>query len=287
MKNLESIGKRIDDLRKARGWSKEYLARQINVSNNSVCDHIRTGRMKIDYLIKYAEVLGCSGSDLLDDEIDLSEFEISTDLSEHYPYNLALAIMGGDCPKNRQMLYRVYVPNLINALNTLPEREKKVLELRFQKGMTLRRCGKYLDVSQERIRQIEARALRRMRHPLRYRRCLMDTMDKVVEMEKENSRIRLENVKLRDKLKEMGYLSIKDTEPSEEPDWTSITVEDMELSVRSFNCLKRANINNLEDLSNMTYEEMMKVRNLGRKSIIEIMEKMKEYGVSFKDENDR
>ena len=60
------------------------------------------------------------------------------------------------------------------------------------------------------------------------------------------------------------------------------TIEDLDLSVRSFNCLKRAGINTLADLTAKTEEEMMKVRNLGRKSLEEVKKKMEDFGVSFK-----
>ncbi|MBO4887568.1 MAG: DNA-directed RNA polymerase subunit alpha [Firmicutes bacterium] len=60
------------------------------------------------------------------------------------------------------------------------------------------------------------------------------------------------------------------------------TIEEMDLSVRSYNCLKRANINTVEDLINKTEEEMMKVRNLGRKSLDEVLSKLHELGLSLK-----
>ena len=59
------------------------------------------------------------------------------------------------------------------------------------------------------------------------------------------------------------------------------TIEELDLSVRSFNCLKRAQINTVEDLISKTEEEMMKVRNLGRKSLKEVKEKLEELGLSL------
>lgn len=61
----------------------------------------------------------------------------------------------------------------------------------------------------------------------------------------------------------------------------SISIEDLDLSVRSFNCLKRAGINTVGELVQKTEEEMMKVRNLGRKSLEEIKKKLAELGLSF------
>ena len=63
-----------------------------------------------------------------------------------------------------------------------------------------------------------------------------------------------------------------------------LTIEELDLSVRSFNCLKRANINTVEDLISKTEEEMMKVRNLGRKSLEEVINKLAMMGLSLASE---
>ena len=62
-----------------------------------------------------------------------------------------------------------------------------------------------------------------------------------------------------------------------------MTIEELDLSVRSFNCLKRAGINTVEDLINKTEEEMMKVRNLGRKSLEEVINKLDSLGFTLRD----
>ena len=58
-------------------------------------------------------------------------------------------------------------------------------------------------------------------------------------------------------------------------------IEELDLSVRSYNCLKRAGINTVEDLTNRTEEDMMKVRNLGKKSLEEVSKKLEAMGFSF------
>ena len=63
-----------------------------------------------------------------------------------------------------------------------------------------------------------------------------------------------------------------------------MTIEELDLSVRSFNCLKRANINTVADLISKTEDEMMKVRNLGRKSLEEVIGKLEAMGLSLADE---
>ena len=62
-----------------------------------------------------------------------------------------------------------------------------------------------------------------------------------------------------------------------------MSIDELELSVRSYNCLKRAGINTVEELINKTPEDMMKVRNLGRKSLDEVLAKLKELGLSLND----
>ena len=65
-----------------------------------------------------------------------------------------------------------------------------------------------------------------------------------------------------------------------------MTIEELDLSVRSFNCLKRAGINTVEDLINKSEEDMMKVRNLGRKSLEEVMAKLEGLGFSLNKEDE-
>lgn len=60
-----------------------------------------------------------------------------------------------------------------------------------------------------------------------------------------------------------------------------MNIDELELSVRSYNCLKRAGINTVSELTSKTSEDMMKVRNLGRKSLEEVLAKLKELGLQL------
>jgi DNA-directed RNA polymerase subunit alpha len=75
-------------------------------------------------------------------------------------------------------------------------------------------------------------------------------------------------------------------EESQKEKALEMSIEDLDLTVRSFNCLKRAGINNVEDLTKKTEDDMMKVRNLGRKSLEEVCKKMEELGLKFSDSNE-
>ena len=75
----------------------------------------------------------------------------------------------------------------------------------------------------------------------------------------------------------------KDVAPVEENKYENFAIEELDLSVRSYNCLKRAGIQTVLELTDKTEEDMMKVKNLGKKSLKEIKEKLAGYGLSFKD----
>jgi DNA-directed RNA polymerase subunit alpha len=65
-----------------------------------------------------------------------------------------------------------------------------------------------------------------------------------------------------------------------------MSIEDLDLSVRSYNCLKRANIHTVGDLTHRTEDDMLKVRNLGRKSLEEVQKKLEDLGLSLKAQED-
>ena len=75
-------------------------------------------------------------------------------------------------------------------------------------------------------------------------------------------------------------------EDNEKEKVLEMNIDELELSVRSYNCLKRAGINTVEELTNKTAEDMMKVRNLGRKSLEEVLTKLKELGLSLRQSED-
>lgn len=79
---------------------------------------------------------------------------------------------------------------------------------------------------------------------------------------------------------------IVEKEESKKEKVLEMTIEELDLSVRSYNCLKRASINTVEDLIDKTEEDMMKVRNLGRKSLEEVIHKLNELGLALKEEED-
>ena len=98
------------------------------------------------------------------------------------------------------------------------------------------------------------------------------------------SKVLSEHLKLFINLSESGKEAVvmNEKEDDEKEKVLVMNIDELELSVRSFNCLKRANINTVEELISKTQDDMMKVRNLGRKSLDEVVAKLNELGLSFK-----
>lgn len=85
----------------------------------------------------------------------------------------------------------------------------------------------------------------------------------------------------------MSSLSIlKDDEKTEQSKVLEMSIDEMDLSVRSNNCLKRANINTIDDLTKKSKDDMLKVKNLGSKSLDEIIKKLQSYGLGLRDDNE-
>jgi len=101
------------------------------------------------------------------------------------------------------------------------------------------------------------------------------------------AKIMEEHIRMFVSLSELGNIGI--LVPPEEDKKIRIlemTIEEMDLSVRSYNCLKRANIHTVEDLTKKTEDDMLKVRNLGKKSLDEVIYKLESYGLSLQDKED-
>lgn len=101
-----------------------------------------------------------------------------------------------------------------------------------------------------------------------------------------SSRILIEHFEILTKLNKIsdmtGLLTDKEDDPIQKTLETPI--EELDLSVRAYNCLKRAGHHTLQDLTSLTESEMMKIRNLGKKSLKEVIDKIKEMGLKFRDE---
>ena len=101
------------------------------------------------------------------------------------------------------------------------------------------------------------------------------------------SRILIEHLEILTNLNEIADITGIMAEKEEDPKVKALetSIDDMEFSVRAYNCLKRSGINTMQDLVNRKESDMMKIRNLGKKSLKEVLDKVKAMGLSFKNDD--
>ena len=208
-----------------------------------------------------------------------------------YPFNLIDAVF---CGETVWVDDEDHIAGLEHALLTLSDREQKVLEERFQDFKTLEEVGRDFNVTRERIRQMEAKALRKLRHPsrrnfilhgyiggaelkeLKAREEQLDEREK--EIEKREKALQDILVRYKPKFDALKINIDMPLEMIQKNIERSAGIETMDLSVRSYNCLKRLGVNTIMDLILLVegndYLDLAKARNLGRKSLREIIEKL-------------
>ena len=174
-------------------------------------------------------------------------------------------------------------------MQTLTPREEAVINYHWKDGLTLEEIGIKLNVTRERARQIEVKALARLRHPARWN-MILGVHDLLEEKRNLQQELTDSIEELKRKIQEVKRLSIFIPQDINEQIEALLGKEetlliDLELSVRSHNCLSRAGLKTLKDITSKTEEELMKIRNLGRKSCKEIKQKVHELGLKLKDED--
>ena len=238
---------------------------------------------------------------------DYTRRDFREDVSNQYPQNIYRAVFGVMEPTTVPQIGALAGDRggleFAMILANLSDREADIIRLRYQKNKTLEEAANIHEIGRERVRQIEAKALRRMRKPVVQRLLLMGASGWLKDLvESEANRIaeeriprevskqiseRLEWARERMMEREAEELALAlNGEPDADPKVIlaeNITVEEMELSVRSYNCLKRAGYNTVADIIAKTYDELKIIRNLGKKSLEEIIQKVNELGFDIKD----
>lgn len=192
---------------------------------------------------------------------------LKKDIRYDYPRNLMAAIMKQDYYNDRLP----DIEDVTNTLLTLLPHEKDVIEFRYKDGLTLKETGEYVGVTGERIRQIELKALRKLRHKSR--------LNNLVYVQVKASDY---NALLNEVRKLRADVSRLMIEMDTDPDFIikknkQVSIDELNLSIRPYNCLKRAGINTIGDI--LTHD-LLRVRNLGRKSLHEIVNVVESYGFS-------
>lgn len=206
---------------------------------------------------------------------EFQETLASMEISAVYPLCLF-----EDIAENREE-NAAYSPALINdVLNErLTERERRVLEMRRRDMMTLEVVGERLGVTRERIRQIEAKALRKLRNPAVLKRIECVSKEEFMRVEAENELLKQKIIELESD----GCETESDgCETKQISSLASKSIGYLNLSVRSYNCLFRDGIRTLEDLQNLSVDDLTRIRNLGARSAREIIDKAAEVGIQIR-----
>lgn len=189
------------------------------------------------------------------------------------------------------------ISRIDDLLDTLQVIEKRILELRFglkTSPHTLKEVGNIYGVTDSRVRQIEARAIRKIRHPGRLTQLYITNtkLDDLIRDRALRVKLFMNNVKSKEDIipfietekfnklsTEEQNIIIKIIPSIVHIDYTNtqVSISELHLSVRAFNCLKRAGKHTVGDLLVMTEDDLMKIRNLGNVQRLEVMQKLIPY----------
>lgn len=214
-------------------------------------------------------------NDNIEDEVEIKKVEtkILKDIvkkenlnDSDYPVNILNAIFSQHIIKTDIEIVPTIIKDLELIYNEyLTEREIYVIKMRFIKQLTLKHIGKLLNVGTERIRQIEAKALHKLR-----RKYIMNVLVYKIDNDIENKKQELN--RLKDEIDK--YNNLIESKGLVNKDYD---IFELKFSIRTTNCLVRRNIDSLEKLVKYTLNgEILKVRNLGKKCYFEILDKLQE-----------
>lgn len=191
---------------------------------------------------------------------------------------------------------------ILEVLTTLRPREEKVLKMRFGIGQeekhTLEETGEKLGISRERVRQMEATALRKLRYPSRKKKLPIITMEEVQksrqeltqklaalyreieEVHKKMWKIEQESINLLERARLSRELREKSSLKILEPK-LSTPINELEISLRVRNCLLNAGIKTISELIQKTETQLLRTKNLGHKTLAEIKGVLAEMGLGL------
>lgn len=192
--------------------------------------------------------------------------KIKTSFEDYYPFNILK-----DIQIDKEEIRKCSYDSIISAIKTLTEREELALQLRYEKELTYEECGNEMGLGKERTRQIILMSLQKLKHPDRMRIMKPCPYEEYEELLNRNN--------------ELEYI-IKEVDPAAKVNIT--LVENMNLSTRSCICLKRAGIKTVQDIIDYIdeYGNLLHIKNLGKKSMIEIYNKLSDLGIELDTDKD-
>lgn len=197
-----------------------------------------------------------------------------------YPFNLMEAIMWSD----DNACFEFDEDGLEKALTHLTDREQQFVRMRFREEMTLDEISDEVQVGRERVRQVIAKACRKLRHPanmrlIQYGNLGTEKRDELIRKEAElrarESAVEEKMAKIKEKEEELGIAE----EPEEETVDTGVMglpLEELEPTMRAYNCLKRTGARTIADVAKLAEDgTLIKIRNMGRRSLIDTLNCLK------------
>lgn len=200
---------------------------------------------------------------------------------KEYPENLLSQVFVNGLPTEMPDDVALVLEYIIQK--TLTEREGRVLDMRYKRYMTMAAIGEEYGLRAERIRQIEAKAVRKLRHPSRSKYILMG-MEGYINYLRDTA----VDERLREYKKEIISLEKKiseltDTEYEEEKnELENAPLAELDLSVRTFNILYRAGYSTVKELLDADAEKIVSLPNLGLKNFSDLIDVLSEKGFGWK-----
>lgn len=200
---------------------------------------------------------------------------------KEYPENLLSQVFVNGLPTELPDDVALVLEYIIQK--TLTEREGRVLDMRYKRYMTMAAIGEEYGLRAERIRQIEAKAVRKLRHPSRSRYILMGMEGYINHLRDTAVDERLREYKKEIVTLEKKIAELTDTEYEEEKnELENAPLAELDLSVRTFNILYRAGYSTVKELLDADAEKIVSLPNLGLKNFSDLIDVLSEKGFGWK-----
>ena len=200
---------------------------------------------------------------------------------KEYPENLLAQVFVNGLPTEMPDDVALVLEYIIQK--TLTEREGRVLDMRYKRYMTMAAIGEEYGLRAERIRQIEAKAVRKLRHPSRSRYILMGMEGYINYLRDTAVDERLREYKKEIVTLEKKIAELTDTEYEEEKnELENAPLAELDLSVRTFNILYRAGYSTVKELLDADAEKIVSLPNLGLKNFSDLIDVLSEKGFGWK-----